>query len=708
MALHRRPAPAEHGADHHRHADRLLRLRRLRGPQGLRPVAAARADRADQSDPRRDARGGLSCFSHPRGPSPRSHRPAGQQALALTQDRRRHRRSGAVRTHFGARRGRLGDHSRPCTPRGRTDHRQAGQGLVLRHRSRAHAALARGRQHRADRDYHGCLRSHHDARGQRPRLRVCVARRLLRRDRQKQSRPRDQDDQDAGRRVRHRLQFKSVDRCDRMSQKPAEPMALGIEPIAMSKRFGDFTALDDVSLKVAPGSFHALLGENGAGKSTLVKCIMGYYQPDAGEVVVGGRQRDIDNPRAAHALGLGMVYQHFTLVPAMTVAENLVLARDHLPAVVDWRSETKALEAFLERMPFRVPLAAKVSAISAGERQKCEILKQLYLRRRFLILDEPTSVLTPSEADEVLGMLRAMVVARELTVLMITHKFREVMAFADEVTILRRGKLAGHGRVAELTPDTMARTMIGAEELTVQPARTGEFGTPRLDIEELCALDDGGQPAVRDVALSIRGGEIVGVAGVSGNGQRQLIEVLAGQREAESGYIYLQGESYHATRQEMRRNHLSVLPEEPLKNACVARMSVADNLAFREFDRAPFATGGWWLNRSTFHEQALRKIERYKIKTRSDSTAIGELSGGNVQRTVLARELAGDVAILIAANPCFGLDFAAVAQIHAEIMDARNRGAAVLLVSEDLDELLELADRVVWTFTGSIVDEARP
>jgi general nucleoside transport system ATP-binding protein len=290
---------------------------------------------------------------------------------------------------------------------------------------------------------------------------------------------------------------------------------------------------------------------------------------------------------------------------------------------------------------------------------------------------------------------------------MITHKFREVMAFADEVTILRRGKLAGQGQVKDLSPDGMARTMIGAEELTVQPARTGEFGAPRLDIEKLCALDDGGQPAVRDVSLSIRGGEIVGVAGVSGNGQRQLIEVLAGQRDAESGYIYLQGERYHATRQEMRRNNLSVLPEEPLKNACVARMSVADNLAFREFDRAPFASGGWWLNHATFHEQALRKIERYKIKTRSDATAIGELSGGNVQRTVLARELAGDVAILIAANPCFGLDFAAVAQIHAEIMAARNRGAAVLLVSEDLDELLELADRVVVMFSGSIVYEAR-
>jgi len=481
----------------------------------------------------------------------------------------------------------------------------------------------------------------------------------------------------------------------------------GVEAIAVTKRFGEFVALDQVSLKVRTGTFHALLGENGAGKSTLVKCIMGYYQADGGELIVDERQEIIGNPRAAHALGLGMVYQHFTSVPAMTVAENFVLARDHVPAVVDWTRERKALEEFLSRMPFRVPLNAKVSAISAGERQKCEILKQLYLQRRFIILDEPTSVLTPGEADEVLGMLRDMVARGVLTILMITHKFREVMAFADEVTILRRGKLAGQGHVKDLNPDAMARAMIGAEELTVQPPRTGEFGAPRLDIENLHALDDGGQPAVRDVSLSIRGGEIVGVAGVSGNGQRQLIEVLAGQREAESGQIYLQGERYYATREEMRHNHLSVLPEEPLKNACVARMSVADNLAFREFDRSPFAYGGWWLNRAKFHEEAIRKIGLYKIKTRTDDTPIGELSGGNVQRTVLARELGGEVDILVAANPCFGLDFAAVAQIHAEIMAARNRGAAVLLVSEDLDELLELADRLVVMFHGSIVYEAR-
>jgi simple sugar transport system ATP-binding protein len=281
------------------------------------------------------------------------------------------------------------------------------------------------------------------------------------------------------------------------------------------------------------------------------------------------------------------------------------------------------------------------------------------------------------------------------------------MAFADEVTILRRGKLAGNGKVADLTPDSMARMMIGAEELTLQPARVGQLGATRLELDKLNALDDAGALAVRDVSLAIRGGEIVGIAGVSGNGQRQLVEVLAGQRQAESGEIRVIGETYHATREEMRRHGMSLLPEEPLKNACVGGMSVADNIAFREFDRAPFAVAGWWLNRAAFRNDAEKKISLYKIKTRTADTPISALSGGNVQRTVLARELSGDVEVLIAANPCFGLDFAAVAQIHAEIMAARNRGAAVLLVSEDLDELLELSDRLVVMFHGQFVYQAR-
>ncbi|WP_407154483.1 ABC transporter ATP-binding protein [Bradyrhizobium sp. STM 3557] len=492
-----------------------------------------------------------------------------------------------------------------------------------------------------------------------------------------------------------------------IGEEPAPSGTFGVEAIAMTMRFGDFAALDDVELKVKPGTFHALLGENGAGKSTLVKCIMGYYHPTSGDVLVAGRERAISNPRDAHALGLGMVYQHFTLVPAMTVAENLVLARDHVPAVVNWARERQELAKFLAGMPFQIPLDAKVADISAGERQKCEILKQLYLKRRFLILDEPTSVLTPAEADEVLGMLRSLVVAGELTVLMITHKFREVMAFADEVTILRRGKLAGRGKVSELTADEMARTMIGAEQLTVQPARSGEAGTIRLELDQIVARDDAGGIAVHDLSLHVRSGEIVGIAGVSGNGQRQLVEVLAGQREAESGEIRVAGEIYHAQREEMRRHKMSLLPEEPLKNACVGGMSVADNIALREFDRAPFASGGWWLNRAAFRQDATRKINRYKIKTRTPDTPIAALSGGNVQRAVLARELGHDIEVLVAANPCFGLDFAAVAQIHAEIMAARNRGAAVLLVSEDLDELLELTDRLVVMFHGRLTYETR-
>ena len=492
-----------------------------------------------------------------------------------------------------------------------------------------------------------------------------------------------------------------------IGETPLPSGPLGVDAVNMTMRFGDFVALDEVELKVRPGSFHALLGENGAGKSTLVKCIMGYYHPTA-------RRRAGRRPRTGDRQSQGRpCARPWHGVPAL-----------HPGACDDGSREPGAgarrrsrgrelgqgkagLEAFLGRMPFKVPLNAKVSDISAGERQKCEILKQLYLKRRFLILDEPTSVLTPGEADEVLGMLRAMVIDDGLTILMITHKFREVMAFADEVTILRRGKLAGHGKVADLTPDSMARMMIGAEELTLQPPRVGEVGETRLELDKLNALDDAGAVAVHDVSLAVRGGEIVGIAGVSGNGQRQLVEVLAGQRQAESGAIRVIGDPYHATREEMRRHKMSLLPEEPLKNACVGGMSVADNIAFREFDRAPFASGGWWLNRAAFRSDAEKKIGLYKIKTRTPDTPISALSGGNVQRTVLARELGGDVEVLIAANPCFGLDFAAVAQIHAEIMAARNRGAAVLLVSEDLDELLELSDRLVVMFHGQLVYEAR-
>src|SRR5260370_1141028 len=435
-----------------------------------------------------------------------------------------------MRPGAGPRRGRLGDHSRAGAAAGRTDHRQAGQGIVLRHRPRTDAAAARHREHRADRHHHRCLRPHHHAGGQRPRFRMRVDRGLLCGHRQEQTRPRAANDTDAGRCVRRRRDVHGAERSLVMSigETPMPSGALGVDAVAMTMRFGDFTALDKVELKVRPGSFHALLGENGAGNSTLVKCIMGYYHPTQGDVLVAGREQAIANPNDAHALGLGMVYQHFTLLPAM--------------------------------------------------------------------------------------------------------------AFADAVTFLRRGKLAGYGRVADLTPDSMARMMIGAEELTIQPARVGEVGEARLELSRLNALDDAGAVAVHNVSLAVRGGEIVGIAGVSGNGQRQLVEVLAGQREAESGEIRVAGDIYHASREEMRRHKMSLLPAEPLKNACVGGMSVADNIAFREFDRAPFASGGWWLNRAAFRDDADKKIGPYKIKTPPPPTPISPLPGRNVQPAVLARE----------------------------------------------------------------------
>jgi general nucleoside transport system ATP-binding protein len=489
-------------------------------------------------------------------------------------------------------------------------------------------------------------------------------------------------------------------------QKQHGVVPLALEVIAMSKRFGTFVALDQVSMRVHTGSMHALLGENGAGKSTLVKCIMGYHRPDDGDLLVWGRERTFTNPREAHALGLGMVYQHFTLVPNMTVAENLLLARPALPAVIRWSQEFQALEAFIATMPFKVDLSARVYTLAAGEKQKVELLKQLYLDRQLLILDEPTSVLTPGEADEVLGLLHTMTRQDRVTVLMITHKLREVEAFADAVTVLRRGKFVGTGMVGTLTTTEMTEMMIGARHVPeAMPRAQVQPGPQRLAVRGLQALNDRGVLALRDVNLTLHGSEIVGIAGVSGNGQRELVEILAGQRTPVAGAIEVGGHAYRATRQQMTQYGVCCLPEEPLRNACVPRMSVTENLVFRRFDRPPLARGGWWLQFAAMARVAQDLITRYRIATPSLQAPIATLSGGNVQRTVLARELSDAVEILLVANPCFGLDIAATAEIRSQIMAMRNQGAAVLLVSEDLDELLALADRILVMSNGQIVYE---
>jgi general nucleoside transport system ATP-binding protein len=482
---------------------------------------------------------------------------------------------------------------------------------------------------------------------------------------------------------------------------PPDLQALGI-----TKRFGPLVALKDVHFHLRSGQFHALLGENGAGKSTLVKCIMGYYHPDEGKLLLDQQPVTIRSPRDAQIFGIGMVYQQFTLIPNMTVLENLVISKAKLTSVINWQQEEQQLTQFMEKMPFKVSLSARVSSLAAGEKQKVEILKQLALRNRILILDEPTSVLTPQEADEVLGHLRAMTLAQQVSVLIITHKLREVAAFADEVTVLRKGQFVGSGNVSELNVSQMAEMMVGSE-VTAKPKQRTVLSkkVPKLVLQDIRVKDDIGVEVVRGLHLTIHEGEIVGVAGVSGNGQRELVEILSGQRQTTSGTIRVQDQPFQPTREKIMRHKIFCLPEEPLQNTCVGRMTVAENLAFRNFDVEPHAVGGWLISRPALRRSALGLIERYNIKPPYPDTPIQSLSGGNIQRAVLARELSAEVEILIIANPCFGLDFLAMEEIRLQIVAARNHGTAVLLVSEDLDEILELSDRTVVMFNGQLVYE---
>jgi len=496
--------------------------------------------------------------------------------------------------------------------------------------------------------------------------------------------------------------------------------ALALETFELTKRFGAFTAMDSVTMKVAPGSVHALLGENGAGKSTLVKCVAGSQRPDGGAIVVDGRERDIATPVVARSLGIGMVYQHFTLAPNMSVAENLLLAGGRTPALIDWPSARAELREFLATTPFSLALDATPASLSAGEKQKLELLKQLYLKPRLLILDEPTSVLTPQEADEVLAFVRAVAQRGECTVLMITHKFREVMAYADEVTVLRRGRKVHGAAVATTTPAELAHAMIGAgdegaaaavvdEGHAIARVPTDAAAAIALEVSGLVAMGDRGALAVHGLSLAVRRGEILGIAGVSGNGQRELVEAIVGQRPRVAGSVRVVGRPYAGRRAENRVLGLRALPEEPLRNASVGDLSVAHNMALRDFDEAPLRRlvlpGLAWLRFAEWRARARDWIAAYGIKTRGENAPITSLSGGNVQRAVLARELAGDGNVLIAVNPVFGLDFAAVREIHARIVQVRVRGAAVLLVSEDLDELLELSDRIAVMSEGRIVFE---
>ena len=473
-----------------------------------------------------------------------------------------------------------------------------------------------------------------------------------------------------------------------------------LELRGITKRFGDLVANDGIDLKVGRGEVHALLGENGAGKTTVMRIAYGLTNADAGEVMVDGRPVPIRSPRDAIAHGIGMVTQHFALVRPMTVAENLALGRSS-GLRLDLAAARRAAAEAADRFGMRIDPAARVQTLSVGEQQRLEILKALSRDCLILILDEPTAVLVPSEVEALFATLRALV-ADGLAVVFISHKLGEVRAISDRVSVLRRGRLVG--TVPGSTDEReLARLMVGRP--TFGMARTaGAAAGSRpilLAVDRLAADTDDGRPALADLSLNVRGGEIVGVAGVSGNGQTELVEVLTGMRRPKAGSVRVDGtELAGADPQRMMRAGVGRIPEDR-HASLIGELSVAYNLVLERLD--DFARSGR-IDEAAIRSHATGLIERFDIRAGPDDP-VASLSGGNVQKVLLARVLARDPRVIVVSQPTRGLDVGATEYVRAQLIERSAAGAAVLLVSEDLDELLALADRLVVMYEGRLVDE---
>ena len=474
----------------------------------------------------------------------------------------------------------------------------------------------------------------------------------------------------------------------------------------ITKRFPGVVANDQVDFEALQGEVHALLGENGAGKSTLSNILTGLYRPDEGEVVIQGKPVTFRSPRDAIEAGVGMVHQHFRLAASFTVAENLVLGhRDAAdrglllePKVVEGRI------ADLSRR-YRMPVnpRARIWQLSVGEQQRVEILKALYRGARILILDEPTSLLTPQEADDLFQTLRLMS-AEQRTVIFISHKLEEVMAISNRVTVLRRGKVVGTVTTKETNQRELARMMVGRDVVFTQK-KEGPAQAERavvLELRGICANGDLGTPALREVNLSVHGGEIVGVAGVAGNGQRELAEVIAGMRRRTSGSMTVSGKPTRGGNPlEAIRRGIAYVPEDRLGTGVAPTLSVAENLVLKSYRRPPISTGGL-LHHRRIRTNAEEVMTRFNISARGPQSPTRLLSGGNIQKVVLARELSGRPRVLVAASPTSGLDVAATDAVRALLLQAADQGDGVLLISEDLDEILALADRIAVLYGGRI------
>lgn len=486
---------------------------------------------------------------------------------------------------------------------------------------------------------------------------------------------------------------------------PTPTPAIALEMRGITKRFPGVLANDRIHFDLNQGEIHALLGENGAGKSTLMNILYGLYQPDAGEILLNGKEVRIQGPRDAIQLGIGMVHQHFMLVPPLTVTENIVLGMEETRGLLlDEARPAARIRRIADEYGLEIDPTAQIKDLSVGLQQRVEIVKALYRNARVLVLDEPTAVLTPQEVDGLFVTLRTLV-SQGVSIVFISHKLKEVMAIADRITVLRQGRVVGSTTPSEADEAKLASMMVGRPVLLEVEKGPPNPAAVMLSVKNLKVLSDRRAVAVNGVSFEVRAGEIVGIAGVEGNGQSELVEAVTGLRPPAEGEIAISGEDMPREKPlaviEAGASHI---PEDRHKFGMVKDYPLSANLVLSTFGRAPF-TRGMLLDQDAIAENARKLVKEFDLRTPSEHTRMGSLSGGNQQKAVVAREFSRPMKVLIAAQPTRGVDVGSIEFIHKRIVEARDAGAAVLLVSAELDEIMSLSDRILVMFKGQIVGE---